>query len=120
LRAKSLSSGLYARLALAADKAPLWLNAGVPLDPASAQTYKWGSPPQWDAGKSEADCQQKCDNSVVCWGFLYDTTSQACTYKGGEDALMSRAFFVMPDMVTVGSASSSSVTRQQQQQPVTG
>jgi hypothetical protein len=48
--------------------------------------------------KSEAGCQRKCDDSIVCWGFLYDTATQACMYKGGEDSLNTRAFFIMPHM----------------------
>jgi hypothetical protein len=103
VRAKMMASGYYARCALSPDRVPFWYHAGVPLDPASAQTFRWGSVPEWDAGKTEAQCQQKCDDSVVCWGFLYDADARACMYKGGEDALRSRAFFVMPNMTVVSS-----------------
>ena len=98
VQAKTTASGFYARLAISANKLPAWQKAGVPLDPGRAQTFKWGAPPEWDQGKSEAECQRKCDDSVVCWGFLYDTATQACMYKGGEDSLNTRAFFVMPNM----------------------
>lgn len=105
VRAKMMASGFYARCAITNDKVSSWLKAGVPLNPDTAQTFKWGTQPyqSWDLGKSEADCQKKCDNSVVCWGFLYDTYSTACLYKGGEDALRSRSFFVMPNLASVGS-----------------
>ena len=101
VRAKMMASGFYARLAISADKVSSWLKAGVPLDPQRAQTFKWGAPPQWDEGKSEADCSKKCDDSVVCWGFLYNTTTQSCLYRGGEDALKSRSFFVMPNLASL-------------------
>jgi hypothetical protein len=103
VRAKMMASGYYARCALSPDSVASWRNAGIPLDPAAASTFRWGSVPEWDTGKSEADCQRKCDNSVVCWGFLYDADARACMYKGGEDALRSRAFFVMPNMTVISS-----------------
>jgi hypothetical protein len=112
VRAKMMASGYYGRCALSPDSVASWRNAGVPLDPAAAATFRWGSVPEWDAGKTEADCQRKCDNSVVCWGFLYDAEAKQCMYKGGEDALKSRAFFVMPNMTVVsgGAAPSGGAT----------
>jgi len=102
VRAQMMASGFYARCAVSPDRLASWLQAGVPLDPARAQTFRWGSVPEWDQQKGETDCQKKCDDSVVCWGFLYDIPSQSCLYKGGEDALRTRGFFVLPNMAAVG------------------
>ncbi len=102
VRAKMMASGFYARLAISDDKVTSWLKAGVPLDPQRAQTFKWGAAPEWDLNMTDEACGKKCDDSVICWGFLYDTVAQKCLYRGGEDALKSRSFFVMPNMAAVG------------------
>lgn len=64
LRAKTLASGMYARAAIPAGDAQLWLAAGVALDPTTAQKFVKGGG-VYDEGKSEVDCQRKCDNSVL-------------------------------------------------------
>jgi hypothetical protein len=106
-RAKMIASGFYARCAIPADAAAraAWLQAGVALAVDHAQNYKWGAAGVWDTGVSELDCQRKCDESVVCWGFFFNADAGACLYRGGEDALATRSFFVMPSVSTVSAAS---------------
>lgn len=99
-KAKMMSSGMYARCSATAE---LWMMVGTPLT-ADARTFV--SPDKiWDNVdfvSSEDDCKKKCDASNVCWGFImqsYGLYSKQCLYKGGEDALNTRSFFVVPTAV---------------------
>jgi hypothetical protein len=78
VKAKTLASGFYARLAIPAANVSAWMAAGVPLDAQRAQTFKWGSTPAWDQVASEEVCSRKCDESVLCFGYFYDTASRSC------------------------------------------
>lgn len=41
----------------------------------------------------------------MCWGFIWDASSNACLYRGGVDALATRSFFVLPSTVDLDSLS---------------
>lgn len=99
-KAKMISSGMYARCSATSE---LWMTLGTPLT-VDARTFV--SPDQmWDHVhyvSSEDDCKKKCDASNVCWGFImqsYGLYNKQCLYKGGEDALSTRSFFVVPTAV---------------------
>jgi hypothetical protein len=93
VRVKMMSSGIYARAAIADDKRANWLSVGTNLDPTARTFSSAVQTSLWRTG-SEQDCKTLCDNSNVCWGFLFDGTT--CLFRGGEDALKTRSFFVLP------------------------
>jgi hypothetical protein len=93
VRVKMMSSGIYARAAIPGEKQSNWLAVGTNLDP-TARTFSTAAQGSlWRSG-SEQDCKTLCDNSNVCWGFVFNGTS--CLFRGGEDALKTRSFFVLP------------------------
>lgn len=94
LRASSLASGYYATCAVPSASASAWLTAGSSLGPDARTFVTVGA--AWHTGATRAACRARCDDSNVCWGYLYDATNSACLYRGGVDALASRAFFELP------------------------
>ena len=96
-KGKMISSGYYAHCDIASADLDSWFTVGSNLT-ADARTFATGAA-VWDTTvTSKADCKKKCDNSNVCFGFVSTTVSGAvrCAYRGGVDALGSRAFFVLP------------------------
>lgn len=97
VHAKTMPSGIYARMVIPDDRLSNWLLVGTDLD-TEARTFS--SAPQaslWRTG-SEHDCRSLCDNSNVCWGFIFDGVSK-CLFRGGLDALSTRSFLVLPSGV---------------------
>lgn len=100
VKAKMISSGMYARCQATSE---LWMfGVGTPLT-ADARTFAdvQNGQSYWDYADyvdSENDCKKKCDASNVCWGFIMfsSVNDRYCFYKGGEDALNTRSFFVVP------------------------
>jgi hypothetical protein len=110
VKANMMSSGYYAHCDIAAGSTTAWQGLGTPLG-ADARTF--AAAPVWDAAgipSSASDaaavaaaklaCKRKCDNGNVCLGFVWSPT-QGCLYRGGVDALKSRAFFVLPSSSTL-------------------
>lgn len=96
VKGKMMSSGIYARCLIPDDLIDNWMKVGTMLT-SDARTFSTATD-KWEVadGGSEDDCKKKCDNSNVCWGFVYYTQYNVCWYKGGVDALKSRSFFVVP------------------------
>jgi hypothetical protein len=114
VKGKMISSGIYARCNIPTivvtdawgnkDVQPAsgWMKLGTALT-ADARTFST-STDIWDTvdwATSEDDCKKKCDDSNVCWGFVYYTKYNNCWYRGGEDALKTRSFFVVPTGVDI-------------------
>lgn len=100
--AKTLQSGYYATCSVPAADLSAWLTgAGSRLGP-DARTFSASITPVWDTNKTLQACKAQCDESNVCWGFFWDAGNAACLYRGGVDALATRAFFVMPRSVDLG------------------
>lgn len=94
-KAKMLASGYYAYCSVPDSTAAVWASAGSNMT-RDARTFARGTA-AWDSSTDRgASCRRKCDNSNVCWGFLYDASTSACLYRGGVDALATRSFFVLP------------------------
>lgn len=104
VQAKMMASGHYAHVDVTANAAT-WATAGTNLG-TDARTFSRGAA-AWDMGASNsgttrAECRKKCDASNVCWGFLFNTANGgSCLYRGGVDALATRAFFALPDAADV-------------------
>lgn len=99
VKGKMISSGIYARCVVPDALVDNWMKVGTILT-SDARTFS-GETDAWmvaDYVSSYKDCQQKCDESNVCWGFIHSTqyNYNQCLYKGGEDALNTRSFFVVP------------------------
>jgi hypothetical protein len=97
VRAKTIASGIYARMVIPDNRLSSWLLVGTNLD-TEARTFS--SAPQsslWRTG-TERNCRSLCDNSNVCWGFIFNGVSQ-CLFRGGLDALNTRSFLVLPSSV---------------------
>jgi len=93
VKAKMMSSGIYARAAIPDNLRATWLLVGTNLG-RDARTFSSAQQATlWQAG-TESSCKAACDNSNVCWGFIFDGSQ--CLFRGGEDALNTRAFFVLP------------------------
>jgi hypothetical protein len=90
--AKMMSSGYYAHGDISAAAAA-WGDAGSHLD-ATARTFSTGKAPT--TGTTLKDCKKMCDNSNLCWGFVWVAGSNSCNFRGGVDALATRAFFGLP------------------------
>lgn len=95
LASKMLSSGYYAHCAIPTADAAKWAAAGSNLG-ADARTFVSGSTTK-DNVDNRADCKKLCDNSNVCWGFVYDSDAKTCNFRGGVDALKTRSFFGVPN-----------------------
>jgi hypothetical protein len=96
VKAKMISSGYYAHGTLPANGTAArtaWNSVGSALG-ADARTFVTSA--AWDLGSSKADCKKKCDNSNVCFGFIFTSSPLGCQYRGGVDALTTRSFFVIP------------------------
>lgn len=93
-KAKMMSSGYYAHCTIPATDSATWQDAGSALS-SDARTFVQGSP-TWTTASS-AECKKACDNSNVCFGFLFDAAAGKCMYRGGVDSLKTRSFFVLPD-----------------------
>lgn len=93
--AKTLSSGFYAHTDVTLNAAT-WESAGTNLG-TDARTFVKGAA-QWATGVTRDVCSKACDASNVCWGFLYNPAGTgSCLYRGGVDALATRAVFTVPD-----------------------
>ena len=98
--AKTMSSGYYAHCAIPTADATKWEAAGSNLG-GDARTFVTGSAAAWTAaGQSKDDCKKACDNSNVCWGFVFDKAAGKCSFRGGVDALATRSFFALPTGVS--------------------
>jgi hypothetical protein len=86
-----LSSGLYARCAIPEAQAAAWSKVGSQLT-LNARTFAKG-PDEWLDVANIGACQILCDNSNVCWGGIYQDGK--CLFRGGIDALSTRAFFAL-------------------------
>jgi hypothetical protein len=97
--AKTLASGFYAHTEVTAN-ATAWATAGTNLG-TDARTFVKGAA-TWATGVTRDACSKKCDASNVCWGYLYNPAGTgSCLYRGGVDALASRAVFTVPDAAAV-------------------
>lgn len=95
VKTKTIASGYYATCSVPAATAAIWQTAGSNLGD-DARTFSTAVG-LWDTTSgSKKECQRRCDNSNVCWGFFYNVATNACLYRGGVDALASRSFFVLP------------------------
>jgi hypothetical protein len=113
VKGKMISSGIYARCNIPtsvvvdpygnANVEPVngWMKVGTALT-ADARTFSKDTD-IWNIADygSEDDCKKKCDDSNVCWGFIFYAKYNYCWYKGGEDALKTRSFFVVPTGVDI-------------------
>jgi hypothetical protein len=90
---KMMSSGYYAHCGIATGDATKWVAAGSNLG-ADARTFVKAA--AWADNQTKDDCKKACDNSNVCWGFVYDAPAQKCTFRGGVDAIATRSFFALP------------------------
>jgi hypothetical protein len=91
LKAKAMSSGLYARCDLPTSGAWATVDAGKigkPLGTAMAAGT--------DAGL--AACKKQCDMMSTCWGFT--VISSLCQLRGGYDEQDVRTFFRNPEPAT--------------------
>jgi hypothetical protein len=91
------ASGQYSRCALPISDQATWVQMGTPLNPVTAAPYPSGAVTAWDANRTEAECQTKCDASTACFGFMYNADAHACLYRGSLTVANARAFFLMPD-----------------------
>lgn len=105
VKAKMLQSGYYATCGVPASNASVWqAGAGSSLGP-DARTFSASPVPVWDANTTPKACKARCDESNVCFGFFWNATNASCLYRGGVDALATRAFFVIPTAVDLESLS---------------
>lgn len=93
-RAAGLALGWWASCDVPAAQASAWTTVGSALTP-DARAF---SPvTTWDtAAAGRAACKATCEDSNLCTMLLFDTSAGACSYRGGVDALGSRAFFSLP------------------------
>lgn len=112
--AKGLASGHYAVCGIPAVQATTWYTAGSDLG-SDARTFAKGSSVSWDINTTRPECKARCDQSNVCFGFIFDAASGSCLYRGGVDALATRAFFGMPTTADLGALKWA--VQQQPQQP---
>jgi hypothetical protein len=97
---KMMSSGHYAHGTIAGAGLTEWLTVGTGLT-ADARTFSSTAPSMVGLVK---DCKKTCDNSNVCIGFIAmpapdanaPANSATCYFRGGVDALGTRAFFAIP------------------------
>jgi hypothetical protein len=97
VKTKMMSSGFYAHCAIPAAQQANWLAAGSNLDDSGRVFAKSTT---WKAA-TRADCKKACDNSNVCWGFVWSPTS-GCSFRGGVDAVRTRSFFSLPSSLDMG------------------
>lgn len=103
IAAKTMSSGYYAHCTIPAASAAAWQAAGTDLG-SDARTFVKGGA-KWTTGATtKEDCKKACDNSNVCWGFVYDAANSQCSFRGGVDAIATRSFFGLPTNVADGLA----------------
>jgi hypothetical protein len=101
-KAKMIASGYYAYCTVTEGDLEAWETAGFTLT-TDARTFSSDFPPVWDLSlDAGASCRSNCDNSNVCWGFIYNSDTETCLYKGGVDALNSRSFFMLPGTPSPG------------------
>ena len=93
---KMMSSGYYAHCTIPTATAASWAAAGSDLG-ADARTFVKGAAKK--SGTTRAECKKACDNSNVCWGFVFDSADSSCSFRGGVDALKTRSFFALPTSV---------------------
>lgn len=97
-RAKMISSGYYAHCSIPSSDVAKWQTAGSDLG-ADARTFVQGGA-VWQTNTDRAACKKACDNSNVCWGFVFDPAQGGrCLFRGGVDALSTRSFFALPTSV---------------------
>ena len=94
MKAKMMSSGYYAHCSIPTVQQTTWTTAGSNLG-ADARTFVQGGP-AWQSNTDRASCKKACDNSNVCWGFLFNPADNSCLFRGGVDSLTTRSFFTLP------------------------
>jgi hypothetical protein len=104
VKAKTLASGFYAYIDATSTKA-LWEASGT-----NATGSGFARTASYTPNASRVQCEQACDASNVCWGFLYDAAARACMLRGGVDALNGRAAFALPAPATTIPAWNNTVT----------
>ena len=97
VKGKTMSSGYYAHCAIPTASAAAWAGAGTGLG-ADARTFVQGGA-QKRVVSDRAECKKLCDDSNVCWGFVFDSADSSCSFRGGVDALATRSFFALPSGV---------------------
>lgn len=106
VKGKMMSSGYYAHCTVPDNTAVAakWAVAGSNLD-ATARTFATAAV---EHIATHAECKKLCDNSNVCWGFVFEAAAAGspgkCSFRGGVDALKTRSFFSVPTAVTGGLA----------------
>jgi hypothetical protein len=100
VKGKMMSSGYYAHCTVPAADAAKWAAAGSNLD-GTARTFATAAE---EITSTRAECKKLCDNSNVCWGFVWDAAASKCSFRGGVDALKTRSFFSVPTEVADGLA----------------
>jgi hypothetical protein len=94
---KMMASGYYAHAVIPSTLLTNWEAAGSNLG-ADARTFVQAKVAT-AAVSDVKECKKLCDNSNVCWGFVFN--AGACNFRGGVDALSTRAFAALPDAATV-------------------
>lgn len=96
---KMMSSGHYAHGTIAAATHADWLTVGTNLT-ADARMFSAAATAVSITRKMK-ECKKICDDSNVCIGFVAEPAATAgdfnCYFRGGVDALNTRAFFAIPD-----------------------
>eukprot|EP00775_Hariotina_reticulata_P006511 gene6511-6738_t len=96
VKAKTISSGLYARCSVA-QWASLAENGFMGTSPFPEDIEKDATYIQYNVQcNSEASCKQFCDSLSTCWGFVF-VPGRGFAIRGGEDRLEVRTFFAVPD-----------------------
>lgn len=99
IKAKMISSGYYAHCGVTDVNRDAWKTAGSNLG-VDARTFVTGGA-VWSSNTDLATCKKACDNSNVCWGFLFKAGENACLFRGGVDALSTRSFFTLPSSMAL-------------------
>lgn len=96
VQAKGLASGWFGTCSVPAAQAAAWQAIGSALTPDARAFVKNNGTALWHTGTTRAACKALCEDSNVCLGFIFDAANGACLFRGGIDALASRAFFSVP------------------------
>lgn len=94
---KSMPSGYYAHGHIVASDIAAWSGLGSHLTE-SANTFSSSEDLRTNVNDVK-DCKKICDNSAVCWGFVWTPSAGnqgTCNFRGAIDATNSVAFFDMP------------------------
>jgi hypothetical protein len=96
VKAKTISSGFYARCSVA-QWASLAENGFMGTSPFPEDIEKEATYIQYNVQcNTEGSCKQFCDALSTCWGFVF-VPGRGFAIRGGESRLEVRTFFAIPD-----------------------